>query len=158
MLPFGSGLSYTAFEYDWCEQSRGEREDGVAEVSIASLARIHALERTQAALQWRVNVTNVGSAATGSMTSDVVLVLFASPAVPDPSLPLKTLVGFERVYSLGVGQTATVNLAVEARQLAYVNERGERWLRAGHEIVLGVDVPTKQLHRIRLVGKDTQLL
>jgi beta-D-xylosidase 4 len=185
VLEFGTGLSYSRFQYAWfpateegspagprvvlkeedCAHehvvatdsdtgSKSELEGlAVQQVRIDELALVHAKERTHSALQWRVNVTNVGV-----WVSDVVVLLFASPATPDPSLPLKELVAFERVYALAPFETRTVNLAVQARQLAEVDAKGKRWLRAGKRIVLGVDVPTKPMHMLELVGEDTQLL
>jgi len=157
VFEFGTGMSYTNWEYDWFSQNNtahGKGELPLQTVSIADLARTHAaLGDRAAALNWRVNVTNVGI-----WNSDVVVLLFASPSVPDPTQPLKTLVAFDRLYDIAPWETQTLSLAVQARQLAEVDAQGRRWLRAGKKFVLGIDVPTKPVQQLLLEGVDTELL
>ena len=95
------------------------------------------------------------------MTSDCVVLLFLSPsssAAPaaDPSAPLKQLIGFDRIAALQPRETRQVFFGVQARQLALVNERGERWLQPGR-YRLGLDVPTRQWREIEVTGLAMQL-
>ena len=57
--------------------------------------------------------------------------------------------------ALQPGETRQVFFGVQARQLALVNERGERWLQPGR-YRLGLDVPTRQWRDIELTGLTMQ--
>jgi hypothetical protein len=63
---------------------------------------------------------------------------------------------FNRIAALQPRETRQVFFGVQARQLALVNERGERWLQPGR-YRLGLDVPTRQWRDIELTGLAMQL-
>jgi beta-D-xylosidase 4 len=170
VFEFGTGLSYTEFEYRWgggagvkqqeMVHSRISEEDGVEEITIDSFLAVHSADRLAPALSYRVNVTN-----TGVLSSDVVVLLFLLPSGDEiasalldgaPVPPNKQLVGFERVQMVAPGETEEVFFAVQARQLTRVNAAGEKWLRPG-SYHFGVDVPTKRQWTIRLSGQPRRL-
>lgn len=156
VFSFGDGLSYTTFELNWFSQQQEAQqtmEAGlvVERLEIAALHASHVSNHRGAAVNYRVNVTN-----TGAVVSDTVVLLFTLPETPDPSLPAKELVGFERVAALAPSQTVQVFFPIQARQLARVNAKGERWLHPGR-IVFGLDQPTKKVAILELTGLAMRL-
>ena len=156
VFSFGDGLSYTTFQLNWFSQLPQELQEMdaglfVERLEIAALHTSHVANHRGAAVTYRVNVTN-----TGLVVSDTVVLLFTLPETPDPSLPAKELVGFERVASLQPSQTVQVFFPIQARQLARVNAKGERWLQPGR-ILLGLDQPTQKVAILELTGLAMRL-
>ncbi len=114
---FGYGLSYTRFKY--------------GEVRL-STRKLRAGEPLTATIQ----VTNVGSQA-----GDEVVEAFLK--TPQPSGPLQSLVGFERVH-LTAGESREVTLTFAPRSLSSVDEQGLRSILAGtYRLTLGSAQPNE---------------
>jgi beta-glucosidase len=102
LFPFGHGLSYTTFRYSGLK------------LSAPTLT-----PRGKTAV--RVTVTN-----TGARSGAEVIQLYIHDPRPRIDRPVRELKGFARV-ELAPGETKTVTLAVEPRQLAYCDVPGRQW-------------------------------
>jgi beta-glucosidase len=101
-FPFGFGLSYTTFAYDSLRvEPRVLPDDGRAAVSF--------------------RVRN-----TGPRTGDAVPQLYVRDVVASVARPVLALKGFARV-ALAPGEARTVTIALDARDLRLLDERG-RWV------------------------------
>lgn len=110
--PFGHGLSYTRFEYSNMKVSADEfKADDVLKVSV--------------------DVRNVGN-----VEGKESVLLFSSDLYAGSTPDVRRLRAFDKV-SLAPGETATVQLEVPARDLAYVDYYGKWTLEAG-EFILSV--------------------
>jgi beta-glucosidase len=99
LYPFGHGLSYSSFAYSNLKTSRRTLRPGDP-VTV------------------EVTVTNAGSRD----ADEVVQVYLCRHGAPVP-VPLRQLVGFRRV-SLAAGQSETVRIKVEPRQMAWYDDDG----------------------------------
>jgi len=105
LYPFGYGLSYSKFEYGHLKLSGGELNAGDS-------------------LGVEVDVKN-----TSARDGDEVVELYLSfPRLP--GAPLRALRGFNRIH-LGAGEAQHVNFTLQARDLSFVNEAGDRIMAAG---------------------------
>jgi beta-glucosidase len=105
LYPFGYGLTYSKFEYSNLKLSHPELDAG-------------------SPLGIDVDVRN----ASGRPGDEVVELYIRFPKVP--GAPLRALRGFTRIH-LAAGELRHVKLALEPRDLSYVNESGERMIAAG---------------------------
>ena len=98
MYPFGYGLSYTSFDYQWKSISIGDNGQ----------------------MNYAVNVTNTGSVASG-----VSVLGFVSFSEETAGCPLKQLFAFEKIF-LDVGQTKSIEFFVSPpAALCVLN--GKQW-------------------------------
>jgi beta-glucosidase len=105
LYPFGYGLTYSNFEYSNMKLSSPELDAG-----------------SQLAVY--VDVKNASQRA-----GDEVVELYVNfPQLP--GAPLRALRGFTRVH-LEAGELRHVKLTLQARDLSYVNEAGDRMISAG---------------------------
>ena len=103
LYPFGFGLSYTSFKYAGIKTSPDTlAKDG--EVSVS------------------VDVTN-----TGSRDGDEVVQMYVRHLGSKVERPIKELKGFERV-AVPHGETRKVTFNLKAKDLAYWDEAGNRWV------------------------------
>jgi beta-glucosidase len=105
LYPFGYGLTYSKFEYSNLKLSHPELDAGNP-------------------LGIDVDVKN----ASGRPGDEVVELYIRFPKVP--GAPLRALRGFTRIH-LAAGELRHVKLALQPRDLSYVNESGERMIAAG---------------------------
>jgi beta-glucosidase len=105
LYPFGYGLSYSKFEYSNLKLSSNDLSAGDP-------------------LTVEVDVKN----ASGPDGDEVVQIYLNFPKVP--GTPLRALRGFTRVH-IAAGETQHVSIAVNPRDLSYVNEAGDRMITAG---------------------------
>nr|HPR61040.1 glycoside hydrolase family 3 C-terminal domain-containing protein [Prolixibacteraceae bacterium] len=113
MYPFGHGLSYTQFDYKNLKTNKqAYNENETIKVSV--------------------DVTN-----TGSHNSDEVVQLYVRRIDAQVEWPLKELKAFERV-SINAGETKTVNLNFDVKNLRYWDEEAYSWLLENGEIELMV--------------------
>ena len=141
VVPFGFGLSYSAFKYT-----------AVASASSVSLAPVRALlAKTEAEgrsfpshahqvaamakmggpmVQYAVNVTNIGKVD----ADDVVLGFMKPPGAGTNGIPLQTLFGFERVH-VKAGETKSVYLYPAMTDFTQVDGDGLRSAHAGEYTV-----------------------
>ncbi len=116
---FGYGLSYSSFSYN------------PITLSTASLAAGQPLTAT-------VTVTN-----TSSRAGDEVVEAYLK--TPQPSGPIHSLVGFERVH-LDPGQAHQVAITIPPRSLSTVDDQGQRSILPGvYELSLGEGQPGTEL-------------
>jgi beta-glucosidase len=109
LYPFGYGLSYSKIEYSNMKLSSTELDAGNP-------------------LTVDLDVKNAGARA-----GDEVVELYVSfPKLA--GAPLRALRGFTRVH-LGAGEVRHVKLALQPRDLSYVNEAGDRMVGAGDYVI-----------------------
>jgi beta-glucosidase len=102
-FPFGFGLSYTTFEYEGLQLDQDEiGSDGTLKVSV--------------------EITN-----SGEFAGEEVAQLYVGYAGSRVERPLRELKGFSKVF-LAPGETKRVEFTIEARQLAYYDERSSNWV------------------------------
>jgi beta-D-xylosidase 4 len=104
VFPFGYGLSYTTFGYSLSTSG--------ATIKLPGDLHAHAADIT-------ITVTNTGSVP----GSDAVLAYLVPPTPGVNGLPLKSLVGFERVF-LNPGQSITLVFPVPAQAFSPPDEHG----------------------------------
>lgn len=114
--PFGHGLSYTTFDY--ADLSATPDPDGVLV---------------------RVAVTNSGARA----GAEVVQVYRHEPAGP-VFHPERELVAFAKI-ALEPGETRTVELRIERRELAYFHVRRGRWVIDSRDVLLEVGASSRDI-------------
>ncbi len=109
LYPFGYGLNYSKFEYSNLKLSSPELDAGNP-------------------LAVEVDVKN-----TSQRAGDEVVELYVNfPKLP--GTPLRALRGFTRVH-IDAGQVQHVKLALQPRDLSYVNEAGDRMVAAGDYVI-----------------------
>jgi beta-glucosidase len=116
LYPFGYGLSYTTFRY-----TNG----------TLSSQSLHAGEPLQATVQLK---------NTGDRDGEETVEYYLIPK-SKPEAPLRWLAGFQKVQ-LGKGESKSVQLTIDPRQLSIVNAEGTRAVRAGdYELYVGGTQP-----------------
>jgi beta-glucosidase len=109
LYPFGYGLTFSKFEYSNLKLSSPELEAGNP-------------------LEIELDVRNSSKRA-----GDEVVELYVNfPRLP--GAPLRALRGFTRVH-IGAGEVRHVRLALQPRDLSYVNEAGDRMVAAGDYVI-----------------------
>ncbi|EGD77165.1 beta-glucosidase [Salpingoeca rosetta] len=129
---YGTGLSYTSFSYHIHYLNTMDTSLATVQTYVQDAKQNHKFIRYDAPEFTRVevNVTNVGRVA----GADVVQV-FVEPKTPaELGAPIKTLIGFERVF-LNPGQWTIVQFSVNAHDLTFVDASGKRVARAGEWLV-----------------------
>jgi beta-glucosidase len=106
LYPFGYGLSYTTFAYS------GLRLDGNS-------------RPTSSARTVSVDVKN-----TGTRAGDEVVEVYVTDVKASVRVPIRSLVGFRRIH-LAAGASRRVELTIEPRQLAIVDDDGRRIVEPG---------------------------
>jgi beta-glucosidase len=143
LYPFGYGLSYTSFDY----------------ANLQLPQKVNANE----ALKILVDVTN-----TGDHDGDEVVQLYLTDEKASSPRPIRQLEGFERVH-LKKGETKTVELVLEPRQLSIINNKDQRVIEPGwFTVSVGGEQPgfsgrndaattTTVSGRFRITGKTTAI-
>ncbi|WP_233268849.1 glycoside hydrolase family 3 N-terminal domain-containing protein [Mucilaginibacter lacusdianchii] len=127
--PFGFGLSYTTFGYDWKSKPK-DRYTATDNISFT------------------VNVSN-----TGQMDADDVVQAYIK--YPNAErMPLKELKGFKRV-SVNKGQTSEVSIEIPVKELLKWDLANHKWkLYPGqYQVVIGNDSQTEKLSSSFTIGK-----
>ncbi len=106
LYPFGFGLSYTKFDYDNLRFSAKSVKAGEP-------------------IKVSVDVKNAGQIA-----GDEVVQLYLSDVAASAPVPIRTLVGFERI-NIRPGQKQTVTFTITPRQMSLIDERGKRVIEPG---------------------------
>jgi beta-glucosidase len=120
LFDFGHGLSYTTFEYSALKVERAS--DGGLDVSV--------------------KIKN-----SGSMESDEVPQVYLSAPSDIPEgvqFPVRALVAFDRVH-LGGGDSKTVKLHVELRQMQYWSTKDSAWQTASGKRTVSVGASSRDL-------------
>ena len=106
LYPFGFGLSYTNFAYS---NLRFDRKSVKAGEPIKVL----------------VDVKNAGD-----RSGDEVVQLYLTDVAASAPVPIRTLVGFDRI-SLRPGEQRSVTFTITARQMSLIDDRGKRVIEPG---------------------------
>jgi beta-D-xylosidase 4 len=106
LFEFGTGMSYTQFQYNWKNAETAVNSNGLTEMKYA------------------VEVKN-----TGNVAGDVSVLAFASKQVPSKECPLKQLFAFDKV-SLAPGQSADLFFTTSAAA-AFCVEGNQRFADPG---------------------------
>ena len=120
LFAFGHGLSYTTFDYSGMKVEKAS--DGGLNVSV--------------------NIKN-----TGSMASDEVPQIYLSAPSEIPAgvqFPVRALVAFDRVH-IPAGESKTVTMHVEPRQLQYWSTAETRWITASGKRTVSVGASSRDL-------------
>lgn len=149
-LPFGYGMHYTNFSARFTNMS-SESYNIASLVSSCDNKTYPYLDLCPFAHQVAINITN-----TGTVSSDYVALLFVSGQHGPQPYPLKQLVGYERLFSIGAGASQTANLNITLGSLARFDEQGNAVLYPGDYSLL-VDVPTQATWNFTLTGSEVVL-
>jgi beta-glucosidase len=138
LYPFGFGLSYTKFSYTNLRFSQRS-------VKVGEPVKV------------TVDLTNIGD-----REGDEVVQLYLTDTAASAPVPVRTLVGFDRV-SLRPGEKRSVTFTITPRQMSLIDERGQRVIEPGEFLIsAGGGQPdikgTSGLSgRFQAVGKVTEL-
>lgn len=163
LFEFGTGGSYTTFEFNWGGVQGGEEQ----EVSTTTPLLLSSPPADSAATppQYLVNVTN-----TGSVTSDVSVLAFVSSGL-FPQEPLEEVFDFGRLAGLQPGETRQLQFTMAWRVLgsgrmaagaadAALHRLGDLYLHPGNYSVRIGDVRSSGKFvetTLRVVGEPTRL-
>jgi xylan 1,4-beta-xylosidase len=148
VLPFGYGLHYTNFSVSWQSTPSKTSNDIPTLVNSASgfkdLAKFASLT---------VNVKNTGGPA--DVASDYVGLLFlSSPNAGPAPRPIKQLVSYGRLHSVGVGSTQQLTLSVNLGALTRADTNGNQYIYPG-DYTLALDIDSKLTFNLSLTGLAT---
>jgi len=149
VYPFGYGLSYTTFAYKFLTAAKPVESTAVWAERAHQWAEVNAVKDHSAApfMSYSANVTN-----TGSVTSDISILLFQNSSVPDT--PKQQLIGYVHLHSLAAGETRTVYFDVDMSSLLYVDHAGDRWLMPGeYRFFIGHAGYAAHEHSFRMEGQ-----
>jgi beta-glucosidase len=120
LFAFGHGLCYTAFDYSGLAIAKAS--DGGLDV--------------------KVNIKNSGSTA----SDEVPQVYLGAPSeIPEGvQFPVRSLVAFDRIH-LAPGESKTVTLHVEPRQLQYWSTKDQKWITASAHRTVSVGASSRDL-------------
>jgi beta-glucosidase len=127
LYPFGYGLSYTRFAYSNLR---------VKSVKIGEPVKV------------TVDVTNVGE-----RDGDEVVQLYLTDVAASAPVPIKTLVGFERI-SLRPREKRTVTFTITPRQMSLIDSNDKRVIEPGEFLITTGDLRA----RFMLSGKKPQIV
>jgi len=170
LWPFGWGLSYTTFSFQWSRVATDA--DGDLKTTTpddVSQHRAHVRATTAAMLaahpryyQTRGRLTADDTPAlyqvtvknTGQVTSDCVVLGFITSTHQDA--PLRELFGYDRV-TLVPGNSTTIYFSVPPQVLSLVNALGEEYIRAGNYTIQIGDSLSHVEGTLELTGEDLLL-
>ena len=146
VFAFGTGLSYTTFQYTTVDQVRPV-------YSIADLAPNALADDKQADIALTINVTN-----SGSVRSDVVVLAFVSSSVSPAGVtpPIKELFDYARVHRLAPGATESIVFGLSYRVLTHIDDKGAAWLLPG-KYAIKIQNEEEIVHEFELVGEATMI-
>jgi beta-glucosidase len=109
LYPFGYGLSYTSFAYSNLKLSRTVKagEDSTIRVDVANKGRV---------------------------AGDEVIELYLGQAAAAVPVPIRTLVGIERIF-LRPGEKRSVSFTLKARQMSLIDDAGHRVIQPGDLLI-----------------------
>ena len=110
LYPFGFGLSYTKFSYSNLRLSSKSVKAGEP-------------------IKVTVDVQNVGERA-----GDEVVQLYLTDVVASAPVPVRTLVGFDRI-SFRTGEKRTVEFTITPRQMSLIDDSGKRVIEPGEFLI-----------------------
>lgn len=147
VLPFGHGLHYTTFDFDWVSTPKTSYE--ISSLSNSSYGQV----KTDITPFTDVvaSVKNVGGLA--SMTSDYVGLLFISSKNAGPApYPNKSLVSYARLHDVPVNGTLKLTLPLTLGSLARADENGDLTIYPG-DYMISLDINAKLSFNFTLKGE-----
>lgn len=149
VVPFGYGLHYTNFTLN-VTSKMGKSIDVSSVIKTCDRTQYPHLDLCPLGM-FSVDVRN-----TGTVTSDFVTLGFINTHSAGPSpYPLKSLVAYERLFSISGGGSATAQLNLTLGSLARYDEDGNAVLYPGRYAML-VDVPTAATFNFTVTGPGPQ--
>ena len=151
VYPFGYGLSYTTFSYQFLQTAKPvESTSEWAQFAHSWAESAQVNDHSSAPfMTYSANITN-----TGSVRSDVSILLFMNSSVPDT--PRQTLIGYVHVHRLAPGATQTVYFDVDMNSVLYVDQEGDRWLMPGdYHFYIGHAGHAEHSHRFSMAGEPS---
>ncbi|HEX6285675.1 MAG TPA: glycoside hydrolase family 3 C-terminal domain-containing protein, partial [Pyrinomonadaceae bacterium] len=109
LYPFGFGLSYTRFDYRNLQYTRSVKAGEPVKVSV--------------------DVMNVGE-----REGDEVVQLYLTDVAASAPVPLRTLVGFDRI-ALRPKESRSVTFTITARQMSLIDARAKRVIEPGEFVI-----------------------
>ena len=143
LYPFGWGLSYTNFSYNWSNASIRERT-------------LDTISRTP--VDHEVTVTN-----SGRVTGDCVVLAFILSDNfhltnrDEQGAPLRKLFGFRRLKAMQPGEQRSVLFSSTALDLSVVDGSGARWLKPRRVRIEIGDVVAPATDFLEIRGEDVLL-
>jgi hypothetical protein len=126
--PFGFGISYTNFTFQWLNTSFASSDISVITASKLSKGDIP---------PFAVNVTNIGS-----FTSDITALAFVSTSIPGE--PLQKLFDFQRASAIQPGESRILSFTLPPQVASTVMPDGARILKANSKLYVKIgDVPRR---------------
>jgi len=159
IYPFGYGLSYSTFMYKFLSNSLTEEKFTAQQHVVratAWLAQQDAADTTLDAgkapfITYAVNVTN-----TGNRVASTSILLFVNSSSPDT--PMQSLIGYVHVRDLQPMETRTQYFDVTMRQIAYVDNMGDRWMvPADYRVFIGHAGHAEEERTFSMPGQATLL-
>eukprot|EP01060_Flectonema_neradi_P013688 TRINITY_DN2042_c0_g1_i8.p1 TRINITY_DN2042_c0_g1~~TRINITY_DN2042_c0_g1_i8.p1 ORF type:complete len:748 (+),score=167.28 TRINITY_DN2042_c0_g1_i8:56-2299(+) len=131
VYPYGSGMSYTTFSYSSSVSSISISKSDLS-AAAAEMTSKHQYSFNSEMVSNPLATVSIKVKNTGSRDgSDVVMVFAKSPTPGQDGKPLKSLIGFERVF-LNIGEEKTVSFPVPASSVALADSTGA-WTAVGGE-------------------------
>lgn len=153
VVPFGYGLHYTDFDFEWAGHDRMHHKIPIHALGHKGWKNHHGHEKsgpmdTEVFTTLSACIQNVGSRA-----SDYVGLLFLSTTDAGPApYPDKWLVSYSRAHDIQAGESATIDLPVELGWLARANEEGDLVVYPGH-YTFSLDIDAKISFDFELFGE-----
>jgi len=120
VYPFGSGLSYTTFSYQWLNTTSSKLTMRASDFEdIPAALSLMASQRSSIASVVSVNVTNTGLFA----GDDVIIAYMVPPNAGMNGTPIRYVVGFQRVH-LYPGQSQIVSFDISNQNLQVADVDG----------------------------------
>ncbi|KAK4890323.1 hypothetical protein LTR27_010966 [Elasticomyces elasticus] len=154
VLPFGYGLHYTTFSYEWCTLPKDSYDIGSL-VGSTSPGSYGGSPSVNDASPWVTVAVNIGN--TGSVSSDYVGLVFAATDNAGPApYPNKWLVSYARLHGLAAGASEELQLSINLGALARANADGDLVIYPGDYQLL-LDYDSCLTFNFTLTGESTVL-
>jgi len=151
VFPFGYGLSYSTFSYEWLSTARStENIQHWSERTVAWATENEVSDASSAPfVSYSCNVTNTGQA-----TSDISVLLFVSSTAPDT--PQQQLIGYTHIHQLQPAHSHTVYFDVALNSLLQVDDMGDRYMQpAEYTVFIGHAGHRELSHTFTMEGERT---
>lgn len=151
VFEFGSGLHYTNFTAQI--QSSLQRSYSISTLlATCRASNVTYLDRCP----FSPSTLEVTISNTGNVSSDYVTLLFLTGSFGPAPYPKKSLVAYQRLFSISPQSTSTANLNLTLGSLARVDEQGNKVLYPG-DYALMVDIQPMAMVNFTLTGDPAAL-
>ncbi|KAI6841448.1 glycoside hydrolase [Hortaea werneckii] len=153
VVPFGFGLHYTDFDFEWAGHSRIHHKIPIHALGRKHWKPHHGHEQSGPMETELFTTLSACIKNVGSRSSDYVGLLFLSTMDAGPApYPDKWLVSYSRAHDIQAGESATIDLPVELGWLARANEEGDLVVYPGH-YTFSLDIDAKISFDFELFGE-----